>query len=215
MHSFSRSYSFLSRRSPQQTNNRDNKNVRVMKRKYSINESSLSPSRLSDNVIISSASCSYWRDDIQMKYCFSDILTVKEEVELLLKKVREVLTQGLHTAQLPWDVESDLTATEHNGRVNAIMAHLHLNVDGTPIPLTWWQWLRHGSVVRHIEWKIGVIRQRQRKVLASVRDAVTAEDKDAVLVKHFILELLPPFERYAVGIYKALVIRRFIFIISI
>ena len=153
----------------------------------------------SDHASVSTAPDSVWRDDIKMKYSFSDLLSVKEEVEVLLNRVRDALAQELETVPLPWDLEANLSASEHKGRMDAIMAHLHLYADGTPVPLTWWQWLRHGSAVRRIEWKLGLIRKREWLVLESVRDAVTNEDKDAALVKHFILEQLPPFERYAVS----------------
>ena len=92
-----------------------------------------------------------------------------------------------------------MSSSEHRVRMDAIMAQLHLYADGTPRPLTWWQWLRHGSAVRHIEWKLALIRKREWLVQESVRDAVTTKDKDAALVKHFILEQLPPWERYAVS----------------
>ena len=95
-----------------------------------------------------------------------------------------------------------MSSSEHRVRMDAIMAQLHLYADGTPMPLTWWQWLRHGSAVRHIEWKLALIRKREWLVQESVRDAVTTKDKDAALVKHFILEQLPPWERYAVSKYQ-------------
>ena len=144
-----------------------------------------------------------WRDTIKMMYSFSDLLTVKEEVELVLNRVHELLTRELQVAPLPWDFDANISAGEHKARMDAIMAHLHLYADGTPMPLTWWQWLRHGSAVRHLEWKLGLIRKRERMVLDSVREATTTNDQDASLVKHFMLEQLPPLERYAVSICTA------------
>ena len=141
-----------------------------------------------------------WRDDVKTKYSFSDLLPVKEEVEILLTRVREILVQELQSSPLPWDLEASLSASEHRGRMDAIMAHLHLYADGTPMPLTWWQWLRHGSAVRHIERKLAVVRKREKMVLEAVQAVSTIEEKDAALVKYFILEQLPSWERYAVSI---------------
>jgi len=141
-----------------------------------------------------------WRDSIRMKYSFSDLLSVKEEAAFLLRRGCELLSLGLEDMPLPWDAQAGLSASEHKGRMDAIMTQLHLYADGTPMPLTWWHWLRHGTAIRRIEWKLAMIRRREWLVLESVRKAVSDEDKDAALVKHFILEQLPPFERYAVSI---------------
>ena len=142
---------------------------------------------------------SAWRNKIMMLYSYSDLLTAKEEIELLLCRVRNALTRELQVAPFPWDLEANISAGEHKARMDAIMSYLHLYADGTPMPMTWWQYLRHGSPIRHLEWKLGLIRKREKIVLGYVREATTTDDKDAALLKHFILEQLPPFERYAVS----------------
>jgi hypothetical protein len=106
--------------------------------------------------------------------------------------------RALKSGSLPWRTEN-LTSKIDLNRLNHAMRFIGVYPDGTPIPLTWMQWLTFGTPRKRIERKLKRVRERTKGIIEDMEMFVEGEEdcKDTLLIQNFILEQLSPFKRYA------------------
>ena len=140
------------------------------------------------------SACGIYRDML----CYIDYTTVPEEANILMNMADRTVRKSLQIGSLPWRVEN-LTSKIDLDKVNHALNFLGLYPDGSPLPLTWMQWLTFGTPRRRIERKLQTVRSRAKGILEDMEMFVEGEEdcKDTLLIQNFILEQLSPFKRYA------------------
>lgn len=129
---------------------------------------------------------------------YIEFLRVEEEANLLLTNAEKAFKDSLMYCTLPWRVEN-LSQTRNFGSVDHARTFIGVYPDGTPIPLTWMQWLSFGTPRKRIERKLKRVRERAKAIMEDMEMFVEGEEdcKDTLLIQNFILEQLSPFKRYA------------------
>ena len=129
---------------------------------------------------------------------YIDYTIVSEEAAILMTMAEATVNKSLQQGSLPWRLEY-LTHKMDLDRVSHALTFLGLFPDGTPIPLTWMQWLTFGTPRKRIERKLKAVRSRAQDILNDMEMFVEGEEdcKDTLLIQNFILEQLSPFKRYA------------------
>ena len=121
---------------------------------------------------------------------------------MIIHSVRTFLSiENDDDSRLPWDVinVTDLRCKERGAKVKAVEDHLGVFPDGSLVPLTARQKLFFGTSLGKLTYKIRKSRLEAEKIAEVVGSFPPWESdlKDTRLIRHFVLECLSPFKRYA------------------
>jgi hypothetical protein len=131
---------------------------------------------------------------------YYDVGTEAEEIDFVIRSVRRMMNNSLLTAPLPWrDADEKALISHPPTRREAVMRLIGLNADGTPSLLEFSQWIWFGSHKNYLWSKIFSARKRKKKIVYQIGDfgADEEDNRDSMLMQHFILEQLPLLQRLA------------------
>jgi hypothetical protein len=135
-----------------------------------------------------------------LKYC--DTLSVDEEMDFLVRSVRDLLNVASLVSSYPWrPLSVDHESQETILHCQAVMKLIGLNPDGTPSQLSVLQYIRFGSHYRYLRRKITQARMGSKSILSELKDFGEDEqdNQDSLLIQHFLLEQLPPLQRLSLS----------------
>jgi hypothetical protein len=135
--------------------------------------------------------------DRNIEYSYTDLMSVKEEVDKIISNARRIIEDKYRTAVLPWD--SRFAQDNNIIRNNIISEILGFNMDGSLAPLSWYAWFRFGTRRRLLEFKIVTARQNEKRIVEQI-DGLSENERDVrdrLLLQHFILEQMPSYKRFA------------------
>lgn len=116
------------------------------------------------------------------------------EVERMIKASTKLIAGDLETSKAKWTSVDTLSYYE---RAVATAKVLGADEDGSPTPLTFFEWLQFGSRSRLLEYKIKKARHRANQIIEQVKEFVDDDEhhKDVVLMQYFVLEQFSPLRR--------------------
>jgi hypothetical protein len=126
--------------------------------------------------------------------------TEAEEIDFVIRSVHKMMTNTLLTAPLPWrNADEKSLLVNPPTRSEAVMKLIGLHPDGTPSHLELSQWIWFGSHKNYLHSKVVAARQRKKKIIYQIEDFGEDEEdnRDSMLMQHFILEQLPLLQRLA------------------
>jgi hypothetical protein len=133
---------------------------------------------------------------------YYDVASVDEELDFIVRSVRNFLKETTLLSPYPWR-PSDMDDETQGSVVNreALMKLIGLNLDGTPSPMNVFQYLLYGSHHRYLRSKITHARKNSKSILYQLEDFGEDEqdNKDSLLIQHFLLEQLPPLQRLSLS----------------
>jgi hypothetical protein len=148
-------------------------------------------------------------DDIQeeARGVYDEFTSVSAEVDQILSDVITFLTVTLRNQNVPWRTHTELgvnasTALQLNAeKIKAIEKHLGVYADGTPVPLTIWEYLQFGSARAKLEAKIEAAREKEGDIVGMLEELGDQEllSKDEALTQFFVLEQFSAFKQYALS----------------
>ncbi|KAJ1380916.1 hypothetical protein B484DRAFT_31370, partial [Ochromonadaceae sp. CCMP2298] len=121
---------------------------------------------------------------------YNELLNVDVELEEMLTTTFEYL----RIAQQRERINEDGRAT-----VDAIRSTLGVNSDGTPVPLSTFQWIWYGSARKRLRAKLKFARKQEQEIRTVLGQLGSSEilGKDIALIQYFVLEQFSAFKRYA------------------
>ena len=119
---------------------------------------------------------------------------VNFEVERLIRSSTKLIAGDLETSKTSWSSVETLSYYEKSLATAKVLG---ANEDGSPVPLTFMEWLRFGSRTRLLAWRIERARDRAKEVAEQVKqfEDSDAHHKDVVMMQHFVLEQFTPLRR--------------------
>eukprot|EP01041_Mallomonas_annulata_P002535 gene2535-4943_t len=96
-------------------------------------------------------------------YSYTDYLSIDEEVDKIIEDIKYSFRNELEHAPLPW--QSDYISDKRIARIRAVMEGLGLYIDGTPRPLSWFDWIRYTSPRKKLYRKIQNARKRAENII--------------------------------------------------
>jgi hypothetical protein len=148
--------------------------------------------------------------DIIGQYRYYDAASVEEELDFIVRSVFDFVRSPppmIDLAQihnLDDDVALRLYEEEAMAaqvlRRDAVLNFMNLYPDCTPAPLSWQQTILYGPHHNnYLKVKLRKVREHCEEITESIETLAHDEhdNRDAMLVQHFILEQLPPIKRFA------------------
>lgn len=132
-----------------------------------------------------------------------DLKDVEDELYFVNEFVsRDIWHEG-HMINLPWREERQrFSSSPHtltrSTRAESVRLLLHLNADGSSLPLTICQNIRYKNARHRIKTKILRSRRQAEAIvsqLSGLNDSSEAEEKDSALMQYFIMEQFSAFKR--------------------
>jgi hypothetical protein len=129
-------------------------------------------------------------------------LTPTEEVAAMLKSVKKYLAQGdVEDTWMPWSElkDTDLRIANREIRVKTFEDLIGVLPNGDLLPLTCRQRLLFRTPTAKLVFKAGKVHKKCKDIVKEINELRTTDvdEKDAKLIKHFILECVSPFKRHA------------------
>lgn len=120
----------------------------------------------------------------------------------MLKSVKEFLAQGdVQDTWMPWDElkDTDMRIAHREIRVKTFEDLIGVLPNGDLLPLTCRQRLLFRTPTAKLAFKAGKVHQKSKEIVKEISRLRTTDvgEKDAKLIKHFILECVSPFKRHA------------------
>jgi hypothetical protein len=133
---------------------------------------------------------------------YYDMASLDEELDFIVKSVRNFLKETTLLSPYPWrpcDMDDETQGLIINRE--AVMKLIGLNSDGTPSPMGFFQYVWYGSHHRYLKSKITSARKKSKSILYQLEDFGEDEqdNKDSLLIQHFLLEQLPPLQRLSLS----------------
>jgi len=138
---------------------------------------------------------------------YYDVCSADEELDFVVRSIKRLLNKDLLQQPLPWHIPNSADLRETDGanrlaqlkRREAIMNFIGLNPDGSPCPLTWYQWILFGSHEKYLRSKLCRVRRKYASIVEelSMFDADEEDNRDTLLMQHFVLDQMPPLQRLA------------------
>ena len=147
--------------------------------------------------------------DAQARAAFNQFISAEEEASHILDDALHYLTVTLRNQKMQESYFSSATASSIAGsvyttaqmvdKVHAIEELLGIYADGTPAPLTVWQFLRYGTSRNRLISRIKHTRAQQKEISKMIKRIGGSEllSKDQALTQFFILEQFSVFQQYA------------------
>jgi hypothetical protein len=134
---------------------------------------------------------------LQGKLAYNEFLSVDDEVNVILRRVREFLTNYLHEGYMHWQGNSHAGSVQQS-KLKAILTRLGINPDGTPVPLSFMQYWTYGTPRNRLSAKLDAARTKAQDIADRIEDLDYFEvgRKDAVLIQYFVLEQFSIFKRF-------------------
>jgi hypothetical protein len=135
----------------------------------------------------------------------TDFLEPQEEVVVIMDKIHHYLVASQVTEQyLPWEtaVATNTRAVSKVVKITAIEDQFGVFPNGVPVPLTIRQRLLFGTPLKRLTFKITKVHQKCENIIKEMKQYKPWESdiKDTKLIRHFILECLSPFKRFALRV---------------
>ena len=118
-------------------------------------------------------------------------LEVDDELNDMIISATDLIQNDLENMDSKWKTSG---APKHFERAAATAEALGAHSDGTPMPLTFWQWLLYGSRSKYLASKIAKARDSADSILEEL-DGFEEEDehnRDVFIMQHFVLEQFSP-----------------------
>lgn len=122
-----------------------------------------------------------------------------------MDKIHHYLVASQVTEQyLPWEtaVATNTRAVSKVVKITAIEEQFGVFPNGLPVPLTIRQRLLFGTPLKRLKFKITKVHQKCENIIKEMKQYKPWESdiKDTKLIRHFILECLSPFKRFALRV---------------
>jgi len=134
--------------------------------------------------------------DFVSKQVYENYMPPSFEADFLLKEVHEFFEAYVSSPDIPWQA-SKMSIIKH-AKANAIQDFIGIHPDGTPVPLTFFEWLWYGTPRNKLISRIAYARKQAKHVEQKMTIFGDGElqNRDSTLIQYFILEQFGFFKQF-------------------